>query len=76
MILKNTLHYQIALLTTGTAISLTTCGFSQRKYGKLSNEMEYDLSRKNPYIYGGTSFKKMAEDYVNLKMMSKKKIGF
>jgi len=76
MILKDTLHSQIALLTTGAAISLTTCGFSLCKYGKLSNEMEYDLSRKNPYIYDGTSFKNMAEDYANLKMMSKKKNRF
>lgn len=64
---------QISLLSTGAALSLSTGGISLRLYGALSNDMEYDLKRRNPYILEGTIFQDMAEDYSKLRTLSKKK---
>lgn len=73
VIAANTLASQISLLSTGAALSLSTGGISLRLYGALSNDMEYDLKRRNPYILEGTIFQNMAEDYSKLRTLVKKK---
>ena len=70
---SNVLASQISLLTTGAALSLSTGGISLRLYGNISNDMEYDLKRRNPYILKGTIFQTMAEDYSKLRTLIKKK---
>lgn len=72
-IAANTLASQISLLSSGATLSLSTGGISLRLHGVLSNDMEYDLKRKNPYILEGTIFQDMAEDYSKLRTLVKKK---
>ena len=70
---ENVLASQISLLTMGAALSLSIGGLSLRLYGNISNDMEYDLKRRNPYILKGTIFQNMAEDYSKLRTLIKKK---
>ena len=72
-IAANTLASQISLLSSGATLSLSTGGISLRLHGILSNDMEYDLKKENPYILKGTIFQDMAEDYSKLRTKVKKK---